>query len=161
MIEGITRSFLLLIFQLGIQMPYCIAQPVHQVKWYFKSGLVTGPEATLIFKAEILPGWHLYSQFMEEGGPFPTQFSFESIGAYTLVGKVEETGEAVKFHDDNLMMDIIWYSGTVTFSQKIKLNQGAVIVRGKVEFMACNEQMCLPVDERQFNLEVAPWKKIP
>ena len=157
----ITKLLLFLIVPLGIQMSFCMAQPAQPVKWLFKSGAAEGPEVTLTFTAAILPGWHLYSQLIEEGGPFPTRFSFEPNRAYEHIGKVTESGKPFKFFDNNFMIDIIWYSDSVTFSQRIRLNQGFTTVRGKVEFMVCNSHMCLPADEMEFSIEVTPWKKSP
>lgn len=140
---------------------FCIGQPTQPITWGFKVNYISARECVLTFTALIRPGWHLYSQFMAEGGPMPTHFSFESTGNYDTVGKVQEVGKPIKFHDENLEMDIIWYSDSVVFSQRIRLYQHPIYVKSKVEFMACNGQVCLPIEEQQFTIEITPWKKSP
>ena len=44
------------------------SQIIEPVKWTFESKQ-DGLEATLIFKADIETGWHLYDTQLEEGGP--------------------------------------------------------------------------------------------
>lgn len=158
MTERRIKSGFPVVILLFFQTTFCLAQNPQPVKWNFKSEPVTRPETTLIITASIAPGWHIYSQFMEKGGPLPTGFSFERSEEYSLVGKPEEKGKAIKFYDDIFMIDIIWYSDVVTFSQKIKLYEPFATVKGKVEFMVCNNQMCLPVNEQIFNIEVKPLK---
>jgi|ADGO01.1.fsa_nt_gi hypothetical protein len=68
------------------------AQVHDPVRWDFKVESVSGTEATLAFTAILDDGWHIYSQFMEDGGPLPTSFTFEPSEKYTLVGEVEEEG---------------------------------------------------------------------
>jgi thiol:disulfide interchange protein DsbD len=50
-------------------------------------------------------------------------------------------------------MNLRWYSGTVTFTQKIKVTDAkAFKLAGELEFMACNdEHVCLPAGEFSFN----------
>ena len=46
------------------------------VKWACSVNYLDGNQAELVMKATVEGGYHLYSQFMEDGGPIPTvQFS--------------------------------------------------------------------------------------
>ena len=48
-------------------------------------------------------------------------------------------------------MDLRWYAGSVTFTQKIKVTDAAKFkAEGAVEFMACNDETCLPPDQVDF-----------
>jgi thiol:disulfide interchange protein DsbD len=131
------------------------AQVRAPVTWSFTSRPASGGTATLVFKATIAPGWHIYSQFMEEDGPLPTTFSFSPDNSYTLNGKTKEEGTPVKFYDQTFMMDIVWFSDSVTFSQAVKLRKDSVSVKGKVVFMACNDQLCLPPEAVEFSIKVS------
>ena len=44
------------------------AQILDPVKWSFSFQKVSSDEADLLITAKIEPGWHVYSQFIEEGG---------------------------------------------------------------------------------------------
>ncbi len=135
------------------------AQRHTPVTWHFRTEPTTGQQTTLVATAVLAPGWHIYSQFMEEGGPLPTQFTFDKSGEYSLIGKPEEKSDSFKFYDSIFMIDIIWLSKVAVFSQKIKLYTPYTNIKGKVRFMACTRDMCLPPDEQDFSIEVKPIKK--
>jgi hypothetical protein len=40
------------------------------------------------------------------------------------------------------------------FQQKVKIPKGSAAVKGKVEFMVCNDRKCLPPDEVAFTVQV-------
>ncbi|WP_267298415.1 protein-disulfide reductase DsbD family protein [Parachryseolinea silvisoli] len=146
------RGMVSLMFVL-IPLAFASAQVHKPVKWSFVSVPGKGSEATLMITATLEDGWHIYSQYIEEGGPLPTTISFSASQDYTLVDKVKEEGMAVKSYDKTFMMDIVWYARSVVFSQKVKLHTPLTIIQGKVEFMVCTEEMCLPPEVISFNLE--------
>lgn len=45
-------------------------------------------------------------------------------------------------------------SRIVVFTQKIKLKTGRTTVKGKMKFMVCTEEMCLPGEAVPFSLDV-------
>jgi hypothetical protein len=130
------------------------AQVPGPVRWHFATAPINDNEAKLIFTADLEEGWHLYSQYMEEDGPLPTAFSFNPDAGYTLIGKVNEESTPVKHYDDTFMMEIAWFDRTAVFSQHIRSLTQSTVVKGKIEFMACNNEMCLPPDEVTFIIHV-------
>lgn len=54
------------------------------VKWKCSVNYLDGNQAELVMKATVGGGYHLYSQFMEEGGPIPTTFNFPKSERFTL-----------------------------------------------------------------------------
>jgi len=134
---------------------FSLGQRTQLVQWQFKSEPIALDEAIIKFTAEIAPAWHLYSQFIKEGGPFPTRFIFEQTDDFVPLGKPEEKGEPIKFYDDLFEMDITWYKGTVSFLQKIRLIQPFVTIRGRIEYMTCNDDLCVP-DSQEFIIKVSP-----
>lgn len=129
------------------------AQILDPVAWSFSSKKVSDTEADLIIKATIEPGWHLYSQFIEEGGPIPTSFKF-TPGPYKLSGKVTETPKAISAHDPNFDMQVAWHEDEVVFKQRIKLTAPKATVAGTLEFMVCDDKRCLPPTEVEFKIPV-------
>lgn len=114
----------------------------------------------LIFKAELEPGWHLYSQEeVEEGGPFPTEFSFNNEeAAYELVGETTEPGGTALF-DPVFEMDIKYFEEAAIFVQKIKVREGASPdVKAEVFFMVCDDEQCLAPERVPFTLSLASGK---
>jgi len=133
------------------------AQGSKTVLWQYEVVLATKDEAVLKFTAQVEEGWHLYSQHMSENGPMPTRFSFVTSKDYVLLGQPVESGKAVKFYDDVYAAEITWYSGKISFNQKIKLLKSVTTVKGNIEYMTCNEYSCVP-SRQDFSLQV-PSKK--
>ncbi len=129
-----------------------IEEPVH---WSFTYKRVSDKEADLLLKADIDKGWHVYSQFIEEGGPIPTSFKFTPSSDYALVGKVSESPKAVSAFDKNFDMQIAWHEKEVIFKQRIKLKKLTTTVRGVLEYMVCNDKKCLPPTEVEFSIFIA------
>jgi len=51
-------------------------------------------------------------------------------------------------------MDVQYFEKSVVFQQKIKLTSGQQIVKGTIQFMACNSKQCLPPDDVDFTVLV-------
>jgi hypothetical protein len=120
------------------------AQESQTVQWRYKAEHVNQHEAVLTFTAFVAPGWHLYSQYLKEGGPQPTRFIFDESSGFALVGNPTEKGERVTYKDETYNMEITWYTGVVNFVQNIYLNRTAVNVSGRIEYMTCNARVCQP-----------------
>jgi thiol:disulfide interchange protein DsbD len=102
----------------------------------------TGSEYTLDLKATILPGWAVYSQFLDDGGPIPTTISFEENGQ--PAGKATEASAHKKQGRDPIFeMDVTKFEKEVSFSQKLTVTDAAKPVRGIVDYMACNDERCV------------------
>lgn len=124
------------------------------VKWQFTAIPTSPKKATLVFTATLDEGWHIYSQFIEPGGPLPTTFTFLPDNRYSLKGKVKEDGKPIKSYDSTFEMKIVWYSNMVTFSQEVMLEAAITTIKGTIEFMSCTDETCLPPKEVPFSLEV-------
>ena len=122
------------------------------VKWSYSSEKINDKEYDLLLTAKIEKGWHLYSQFIEEGGPIPTSFKFNSSAAYRLIGKVTESPKPITAFDKNFNMEIAWHKNQVVFKQRISLNNPVAAVTGVLEFMVCDDQRCLPPAEVEFEV---------
>lgn len=142
-------GLLLILLTLGAH-----AQIETPVKWTYSFEKLSETEAIVLIKAKIDKGWHLYSQFIEEGGPIPTSFKFKPSANYTLIGKVSETPKAVSAYDNNFGMQIAWHQNQATFTQKVKLKNPKTTVSGVLEFMVCNVQKCLPPTEEEFSVAI-------
>ncbi|MGV3546528.1 MAG: protein-disulfide reductase DsbD N-terminal domain-containing protein [Pedobacter sp.] len=130
------------------------AQLENPVTWQYAAKKTPGKnEATLYIKANIEPNWHLYSQNLKPGGPNKTEFSFTPSKDFSLIGKTAEPKPITKY-EKVFKMDVSYFEDEVVFTQKIKLNKGATTVKGKVEFMVCDDKQCLPPSEVNFSIPV-------
>jgi thiol:disulfide interchange protein len=143
--------FFLLLFGLGRP---ALAQIERPVTWAFAAKPGASGEATLTFTAAIAGNWHIYSQFIEEGGPEPTSFKFTPSPDYELVGKVTESPEPVKAFEKAFNMNIAYFPKRAVFSQKIRLKAPQTTVKGTLTFMSCNDEKCLPPDDLDFSIAV-------
>lgn len=134
------------------QFPDPNAKIFDPVKWSYSSEKINDKEFDLIITAKIEKGWHLYSQFIEEGGPIPTSFKFSPASAYKLIGKVSESPKPITAFDKNFNMEIAWHKDQVVFKQRISLNKPVTTVSGVLEFMVCDDQRCLPPAEVEFQI---------
>lgn len=140
---------------IAIGLWWCLGAAMAQIEdpvdWNFAAEAVNEGEADLVFRAVIEPGWHVYSQFIEEGGPIPTSFAFNPSPAYERMGDISESPRPTTAFDQNFQMDIAWHDQEVTFRQRIKVNEPTT-VSGVVEFMVCNDEKCLPPAEVEFRI---------
>ncbi|MGJ1262837.1 protein-disulfide reductase DsbD domain-containing protein [Sphingobacterium spiritivorum] len=129
------------------------AQILNPVKWSVATKKSSNTEATVYIKATIDKGWHIYSQNVGEGGPVATSFSFTPSKDFTLAGKTVEPTPKSKY-EDAFKMNVKFFEKEVIFAQKVKLKKGQTAVKGKVEFMVCDDSRCLPPDEYAFTAQI-------
>ena len=131
-----------------------VSQVLTPVKWSFKVQQNKPDEATLLLVATIDYNWHLYSQDIPPKGPIPTTFSFTPGPEYKLIGKVTEP-KAIEENDPNFNMVLKFFSESVTFRQKIKvLSAKDFVIKGKLEFMCCDDKQCIPPEEVEFSFNI-------
>ena len=136
------------------------SQILKPVKWSFSSESINEKEAFIVLTANIEEGWHVYSQFIAEGGPIPTSFTFNKSSDYKPIGKISEAPKATSAFDNNFGMQISWHERKVTFKQKIGLNKSEAKISGTLEFMVCNDKQCLPPEEIEFTVNVKAGKSL-
>ena len=136
-------SFMFLAVQAQIHTP---------VKWKIKLEDSGKPEKEIVFTAVADKGWHLYDMNLPAGGPVSTSITYETMKGAELLGKVVSSVAPTSVYDELFAMNLRWYSGTVTFTQKIKVTDAkAFKLAGELEFMACNDETCLPPERVEFS----------
>ena len=149
MTKKVVLSFLLLCCVLGLS-----AEIQKPVTWSFSSKQVSDTEFDLILTAGIDNNWHLYSQFIGEGGPVPTSFKFKPSPDYTLVGKVSESPKPKKIYEKVFEMEVAFFERKATFTQKVKLKVPASKIKGTLTFMVCDDSQCLPPEDLDFSFDL-------
>ena len=133
------------------------AQILEPVKWEFESQKIGEGEYELTFIANIDEYWAIYSQFVGDDGPIPTEFTFEENKAFSLVNGVIEADEnKVTKHDPVFDMIVAKFYNKAVFKQRIKLKSSEAVIKGSLVFMTCDDERCLaPTDVPfQFNLSL-------
>ena len=118
-----------------------VQDPVHWSAQYKK---ISATEAEIIVTATIDAKWHTYSQKPTNDGPIPTSFTITVPKGFSLVGTPVES-EAHEEFVPAFGAKISVFTGKAEFRQKLKTNgKAGLMIPIKVEYMTCNDMMCLP-----------------
>ena len=136
-------------------------QMYNPVKWKTSAKQISEKEYLLKVEAEIQSGWHLYGQYIEEGGPSRTAFTFKNPNKnFELIGKTtEEKGHEVQ--DKIFDMKIKYFEDKALFTQKIKFTSDAVSnIAAEVEYMVCDDSNCLPPSSEELAFKIPNVTKV-
>jgi hypothetical protein len=131
------------------------AQSNKEVKWEFTAKKLADKTYEVHLTARINGDWHLYAQNVGVEGPVPTTFTFTKNPLLSLDGKVKELGKVIKKTEEVWGGVVNYYENTVDFVQVVKVKGAAkTSLAGKVEFMVCNDEKCLPPAEVPFTINI-------
>lgn len=123
------------------------------VRWQFSSKKIADKTYELHFTAYIEQPWHIYAHDMNEDLGLPTTFEFSKNPMVDITGKIQETGELIE--EDAAGVKIKFYEKKVDFIQVVKVKAAIkTTVSGKIDYMACTRQMCLPPAKQNFNFSL-------
>lgn len=134
---------IILFFTVLLSIGTITSQVQNPVTWQATYKSISATEGEIIITATIEKGWHTYSQKESNAGPIPTSFKFTPSKDFELVGKTEESNaheEFVKAFEAKIFV----FSGKAEFKQKIKVKKKGATITIKVDYMCCNDAMCLP-----------------
>lgn len=137
------RTSLLGIFSLFLAT---IVSAQEVMTWNFSLKDRGNDEIELVASVSIQEGWHIYDTSIPEGGPTPTQISFDLLKGAEVVGQfhAENQKANVKF-DEIFGMNIGTFEKDVRFIQRLKITDKAIFnVSGDVRAQACDDQSCTP-----------------
>lgn len=145
------KKLLVVLVALGISAG-AFAQIEAPVKWSYASKRLSSTEAVVFLKATMQKGWHIYSMDVKDGGPIKTSFTFSPSREYSVIGKPVEPKPVTKY-EKSFSMDVNYFENSVVFQQKIHLKSPkASVVKGKLEYMTCNDMKCLPPEDLDFSI---------
>ncbi|MGY5847776.1 cytochrome c biogenesis protein CcdA [Salegentibacter sp. HM20] len=127
------------------------------ISWQAKIEQENDSIYSLVFTANLEPGWHLYSQKEADIdiAPIPTSFTYNNAEAnYELVGPTEEP-DVPAIYDQVFEADIIYFEDEVEFRQKIRILPGEKPeIIAEVYFSVCDDEKCLPPETERFNISL-------
>jgi thiol:disulfide interchange protein DsbD len=116
------------------------------VKFKFKAEKLDDTHYNLIFEAAIEDGWHLYSPYMDLGGPKPLYFEFEASESYSLVDSILESSVPHEEYDDVFEINTLYFKKSVVFTQQVELlTKDGFVIKGYLDGQACIDGSCVPV----------------
>lgn len=129
------------------------AQILEPVKWAFSLNQLSESEYEIIADATIEEGWHLYSSNIPEGGPIATSVTLVNSDNQVMSGDLREEPEADVQYDQAFDMELSWFSNEARLILPVTISGTNVVeLEGYVEFMACDDEQCLPPDRLIFLL---------
>jgi thiol:disulfide interchange protein DsbD len=136
-------------------------QMYNPVKWSTSVEKISDKEYILKAQAVIQSGWHLYGQYIEEGGPSPTAFTFKNTQKkFELIGKTTED-KGHETVDKIFDMKIKYFEEKAVFTQKIKFTSDEISnIAVEVEFMVCDDSNCLPPSSEELSFKIPNAKKL-
>ncbi|WP_343586102.1 cytochrome c biogenesis protein CcdA [Flavobacterium sp.] len=136
-------------------------QMYNPVKWTTTVEKISDKEYILKAQAKIQSGWHLYGQYIEEGGPSPTAFTFKNQPKkFELIGKTTED-KGHETVDKIFDMKIKYFEDKALFTQKIKfISDDISDVAAEVDFMVCDDSNCLPPSTEELTFKIPKEKKL-
>ena len=108
----------------------------------------------ILFTARIEAPWHIYDLGpYDDMGPNATTVVFEPNESVTLVGGIESLTRPVRVYDSLFALEIGYFEQTARLAQTVRVKAGVKTeLKARVEWMACNEESCLPPDEKDFTI---------
>lgn len=129
------------------------------VKWSFTTKDAGNCQVDLIYTGIIEDGWYTYSQFLEsEDGPVATTLTFQEGTHYKLIGKAKESGEIIKTHDKVFSMNLTKFKHRAILTQRVEVKDASKAINGYLNFMVCNDEMCLPPKDLDFTFRIPALK---
>jgi thiol:disulfide interchange protein DsbD len=130
------------------------SQVLQPVKWKFETKQISDTEYELLFKASIEKNWHLYAQWLPEGNfSLPTQFIFETTADVELIDTVTSLSTVHEAYEELAGAMSRYYDTEAVFSQKIKITGANPQVKGIIDYMTCDDEQCIKLDEEfEFHL---------
>ncbi len=130
---------------------FALQVSAEHVKWSFKLVGDNTASPTLEMTATIDPGLHLYAVNNPPGGSMPLSFNFNLKGA-KLDGAVKANKAYTKAYNDIFEVNEHFYTGSVTFSQKLKPTAPDFTAKVEIQGQACNESGCFQIfDSHSFS----------
>ena len=132
------------------------AQILDPVAWTYESNKIGDDEFELNFIASIEDDWAIYSHYLEDGGPLPTNFAFTTNSDYELVGQlIEHDINKVTKYDSVFDMVVTKFYKEARFTQRIKLVSKSSIISGNLEYMTCDDTQCTFKPDNPFMFQLS------
>lgn len=126
------------------------AQDEFPVSWRISTESA-GENASMVkFEAFIDKGWVIYAMESSDDGPIATSFTFEDSKEIKLEGKTSEITKAESKYEPLFETNVLKFSKKAVFAQKVIQVGSSKVIKGKINYMACDGTKCLPPTDVPF-----------
>ncbi len=145
------RNTLFILFTLLFSLTAMAQQ--NPVRFSVQQKQVSPTEVEVIFTAKIDQGWHVYSTNLPADGPTSASLHVDKAEGVTPVGKLTTRGKELNVYDKTFEMKLRYFENSVGFVQRYKITAKTYSIKGYLEYGACNDEMCLPPTQVEFNFK--------
>lgn len=114
---------------------------------------VAPDEIEVTFSGKIDAGWHVYSTALPADGPISATITTEKNEGAAPKGSLGHRGKEINQYDNMFGMNLRFFENSVTFYQRYKLTGKAYHVKGYLEYGSCNDEMCMPPTQVEFDFK--------
>ena len=140
----------LLLALLAIAASAQMQDPVH---FSVSQKKVAADVVEVTFSGKIDAGWHVYSTGLPADGPISATITTETADGAKAEGKLGHRGNEVNKYDNMFGMNLRYFENSVTFVQRYKITGKTYRVKGYLEYGACNDEMCMPPTQVEFDFK--------
>ena len=115
-----------------------------------------GGDFEVVLDAVIEPGWHMYAQTQESGGPQPLRFAIPATAAFRLNGNVIAP-LPITAADANFNIDTQYHLETATFYAPVAVATdvaGRTPLEFEITYQTCTDRFCLPPLTKRVRMSV-------
>ena len=114
---------------------------------------VAPDEIEVTFSGKIDAGWHVYSTALPADGPISATITTEKNEGVAPKGSLGHRGKEINQYDNMFGMNLRFFENSVTFYQRYKLTGKTYHVKGYLEYGSCNDEMCMPPTQVEFDFK--------
>lgn len=114
---------------------------------------VAPDEIEVTFSGKIDAGWHVYSTALPADGPISATITTEKNEGAAPKGSLGHRGKEINQYDNMFGMNLRFFENNVTFYQRYKLTGKTYHVKGYLEYGSCNDEMCMPPTQVEFDFK--------
>lgn len=145
--KNIAFSVLLVLMSLVAE-----AQPM-PVHFTVTQKQVSAKKVDVVFSATIDNGWHVYSTNLPADGPIAATLHAEVAEGVKAMGGLVAKGKETSEYDPMFGATVRYFEHAVTFVQSYAVTSPSYRVKGYLEYGACNDRMCLPPMQVEFEVK--------
>ncbi|HRH36898.1 MAG TPA: protein-disulfide reductase DsbD family protein, partial [Flavobacteriales bacterium] len=144
MMRRLSGFVYLVLIALGAFAQPSETKPVEPVKWSISMVKVSDGEWDVVFRADLLHGWYVYSQqSFGADGPMPTAIVFDTLAHAVVKGAARETGEKILEGEDPMFgMMVKKFKGYALFTQRLSVTDAKLPITGRLDYQTCDDTRC-------------------
>ncbi|MEE9374090.1 MAG: hypothetical protein V3V00_13645 [Saprospiraceae bacterium] len=127
-----------------------ICQEEYPVTWHITAHSAGNNSYEIQFEAFIDKGWVIYGMESSVDGPVATTFSFDATTDIRMEGKTTEITKAEANFEPLFGLEVLKFSKKAIFAQKVIRLGNSMVIKGNINYMACDGSKCLPPTDVPF-----------